>query len=329
MPDLFQSGDDVWKGLMGLSEEAIINVGVIGVGHLGQHHARIYASLPHVALKCVVDSDQTRGQKIAATYGCDYFSDYRSIPYALDAISVVVPTVAHFEVASYFLEKKIHVLVEKPVTQTLEEAARLQEICKGKELIFQVGHIERFNPVWKDVLPKINNPRFMEVHRLAPFKGRSTDISVVLDLMIHDLDIILNLVNSPVKNIACNGVPVIGSLADIVNARLEFENGCVANVTASRISQKEMRKIRIFQPRSYVQLDYQNREGEMITLDNGQFLRTEIKGSGEEPLKIELEHFLYCIRHRQEPRVTLHHGQLALETALTIQSKVNASLDMR
>ena len=224
-----------------------IRTAVIGVGHLGKHHARIYNELPNSELVCVVDLNETEGRNIARNLNVPFEKDFHVIAKEVDAVSVVVPTVAHFEVARFFLENGVHVLVEKPVTETIEQATALENLVTNTQLVLQVGHIERFNPAWLAVREKVVNPRYMEIHRLAPFKGRSIDVGVVLDLMIHDIDLILDFVKSPIKQIHASGIGILTPSIDIANARLEFENGAIANVTSSRVSLKQERKIRFFQ----------------------------------------------------------------------------------
>ncbi|MCI0529163.1 MAG: Gfo/Idh/MocA family oxidoreductase, partial [Nitrospira sp.] len=233
-----------------------IKVGVVGVGYLGQHHARIYSKMPGVELVGVVDIDAEKANAIAAQTGCQAYGDYHALLDQVQAVSIVVPTVLHHELASKFLRAGMDVLLEKPMTVTLQEADELIQEAEKKGSLLQIGHLERFNSVVRALNGRIQKPRFIESHRLGPFVERGTDVHVVLDLMIHDIDIILSLVNSPVELIRAVGVPVISSQIDIANARIEFASGCVANVTASRVSRDKMRKVRIFQPDVYISLDY-------------------------------------------------------------------------
>ena len=300
-----------------------IRTAVIGVGHLGRHHARIYNELPNAELVCVVDVNEKEGQTVAKNLNDPFEKDYRVIAKEVDAVSVVVPTVGHYEVARFFLEKGVHVLVEKPVTETIEQATALENLVTNTPLVLQVGHIERFNPAWLAVREKVINPRYLEIHRLAPFKGRSIDVGVVLDLMIHDIDIVLSIVNDEVVDIRSSGVAVLGKHEDIVSTRVEFKGGCVANLTASRISSKELRKIRIFQPDSYMTLDYKNQSGEFYQVVNGKISVTEIQTDKQEPLKVELADFLSCVDQCRAPKVSIVHGKMALSAALKILKQIN------
>ncbi len=306
-----------------------LRTAVIGVGYLGQFHAEKYAALPNSQLIGVVDVDQKRADEVAAKVGAKGFADYRELFGQVDAVSIVVPTQFHHLVAKAFLENGVHVLLEKPITTTLAEADELIGIAADKGLVFQVGHLERFNPVVMALAGVLENPRFIESVRIAPFKPRGTDVNVVLDLMIHDIDIIQHIVRSPVKQINSIGAPVFTDEEDIANARILFENGCVANVTASRISLKSERRMRIFQPDAYITLDFQNKkvavlrkgEGEMFpgvpnvlideqTFDQGDALRSEISS------------FLDAIEHGTKPEVSGEDGKRALETALMINKKL-------
>ncbi len=299
-----------------------LKVAVIGVGHLGQHHARIYAELPNTELVCVADLNPLRGKEIALKQGVPFISDFKELVGQVDAVSVVVPTISHFEISKFFLENGIHVLVEKPVTETVAQAAFLEHLVGETNLVLQVGHIERFNPAWLAVHETIIDPRFLEIHRLAPFKGRSTDVGVVLDLMIHDIDIALTIVDRKIVDIRSSGVAVLGKHEDIVSSRIEFEGGCVANMTASRISQKEMRKIRIFQPHCYMTLDYHKQTGDYYELKDGNIQITPIKTVREEPLKVELADFVRCVLESAEPKVSIRHGKMALAAALKILDQI-------
>lgn len=237
-----------------------IPVGVIGVGYLGRHHARLYAELSGARLVGVVDVDAARAREVAAATGSRAFTDYRELLPQVQAVSVVVPTSAHHDVTVACLKAGLDVLLEKPITVTLEEADRLIALADAAKRIIQIGHLERFNGAVRALVTRLAAPRFIESHRLGPFVGRGTDVHVILDLMIHDLDIILSLVRSPITEIRAVGVPVLTPNIDIANARLEFADGCVANITASRVSKDPMRKLRIFQPDAYFSLDYQKQE---------------------------------------------------------------------
>ena len=233
-----------------------IKVGVIGVGSLGQHHARLYAAMDNVDLTCVVDTSEA-GKEIAQKCSAEYFAEYKKILDKVDAVSIAVPTTLHFEIAKFFLENDKHVLLEKPITVTAKEAQKLLKIhSKKKKLIFQIGHIERFNVAIEKLQEMNSKPLLIEAHRLGPFTARSLDVSVVLDLMIHDIDIILQLVDSEVKKIDAIGVPILTETTDMASVRLEFKNGAVANITASRVSPKKLRKIRVFEHNAYISIDY-------------------------------------------------------------------------
>jgi len=299
-----------------------IKVAVIGVGHLGQHHARIYSELPDSELVCVVDNNQKQGEKIASKLNVPFFSNYKEIKDNVDAVSIVVPTTYHFEIAKYFLSHGIHTLIEKPVTQTVEHAEQLEQLVSKNNLILQVGHIERFNPAWLAVSEYVSNPKFIEIHRLAPYKGRSVDVGVVLDLMIHDIDIVLTILNKKIIDIRSSGLSVLGGNEDIVNARIEFEGGCVANINASRISSKEMRKFRIFQPNSYISIDYKKQSARIYTIDNGKIKTKKIKTFKDEPLKLELKDFIKCVDESGEPKVSITHGKQAIKAALDIVKQI-------
>lgn len=305
-------------------KEQKVRTAVIGVGHLGKHHARIYNELPNTELVCVVDINEKDGKAIADNLKVPFEKNYRTIAKHVDAVSIVVPTIAHYEVAKFFLENGVHVLVEKPVTETVEQASILENLVTNTSLVLQVGHIERFNPAWIAVHEKIRNPRFIEIHRLAPFKGRSMDVGVVLDLMIHDIDIVMSIVGDAIVDIRSSGVAVLGKHEDIVNSRIEFKGGCVANITASRISSKELRKIRIFEPDCYMTLDYRNQTGEIYELKGGKIKVSEIKTSKDEPLKIEIADFIRCVTESIAPRVSILHGKLALSAALKILKQIKS-----
>ncbi len=306
-----------------------LRTAVVGVGYLGQFHAEKYAQLADAELVAVVDVDRRRADEIAARLGTRGLDDYRELFGMVDAVSIAVPTRYHFEVARAFLDRGIHVLLEKPITTTLDEADELIKVAKERGALLQVGHLERFNPVIMALDGLLTKPGFIESVRIAPFKPRGTDVNVVLDLMIHDIDIIQNMVKSPVTQINSIGAPVFTSEEDIANARILFANGCVANVTASRISLKSERRMRIFQPDSYISVDFQNKklavfrkgEGEMqpgvpnIQMDEQSFEQGDA-------LKSEIEAFLAAISTGNPPVVSGEDGRLALETALMINKKL-------
>ncbi len=309
-----------------------LRVGVIGVGYIGKFHAEKYAGMNEVELVGVVDIEKEKAEDMAATLGASAYTNYKDLFGKVDAVSIVVPTPIHFTVSKDFLENGIDVLIEKPITTTLEEADELINIAESKDLIIQVGHLERFNPAVVALQDIVKNPRFIESHRLSIYKERCTDVSVVLDLMIHDIDIILNFVRSSMKSIHAAGIPVISKHVDIANARLEFENGCVANVTASRISIKNERKIRLFQRDAYVSVDFANHEITVVR-QNKNSSSGLIPGMGIKQLRFdkgdaledELKSFVKSVQNRKTPEVTGQMGRDALKTALSIMKQINTS----
>lgn len=307
-----------------------LRTAVIGVGYLGDFHAQKYAAIEGVELVGVVDADAARAAEVALTCGCKPFTDYRELIGQVDAVSVVVPTQYHHQVAKEFLAAGVHVLIEKPITVTIEQADELISLADAGKLVFQVGHLERFNPVLMAVEGVLIEPLFVESVRIAPFKPRGTDVNVVLDLMIHDIEIIQHLVKSPVAKIDAIGAPVFTGEEDIANARIAFENGCVANVTASRISLKSERKMRIFQRDAYLTLDFQNKkvlvakkgEGELMPgIPNVQVKEQELGQS--DPLLSEISSFVKAINEGGQPQVSGRDGRMALETALKINEALN------
>lgn len=309
-----------------------IRVAVVGVGHLGQHHARIYAQNPKCELVCVVDSDKKAAQRIAKQWDTQACYDFHEIFGRVDACSIAVPTIYHYDIARECLDHGLHLLVEKPITSTVAEAHHLIEIARRNERILQVGHIERFNAAIMRLKKVIDRPAFIEGHRLGPYDGRIKDVGVVLDLMIHDLDIILNLVNSPVISVEGTGVGIYTDKEDIANARIHFANGCVANLTASRVTPNKKRKIRIFQHDAYISVDYIEQEMEIFQRvkipkappgsPNVSIVRKKEKIQKEEPLKLELEHFIECIIRGTEPMVKGEHARDALQLAVEISDQI-------
>lgn len=299
-----------------------INVGVVGVGYLGKEHARIYSQLPGCRLVGVVDNVPKVAETIAKKTGCRAFASAAELLPHVDAVSVVVPTTWHCDVAKFFLQAGKDVFIEKPITETTAQAEELVRLAQEKQLLLQVGHIERFNPVLSYLDRNLKEPIFIEAHRLSPYPGRGTDVSVILDLMIHDLDVILNLVRAPLVSFDAVGVAVLSRSEDIANARLKFSNGCVANITTSRISPEKMRKIRIFSTDSYISLDYQNQAGEVYWKENGSIKRDKIPVTKDEPLKLELASFLDSVRRRSEPKVSGEQGKRALDVAVGIIAQI-------
>ena len=306
-----------------------LRVGVVGVGYLGKFHAQKYHGMPEVDLVGVVDPDPIQGKTVASENGTAFYENHQSLFGKVDAISIAAPTPAHFSIAKDFLKRDVDVLIEKPITSLLEDADELIRIAETNGLIIQVGHLERFNPAVVALEGKIDHPRFIESHRLSIFQGRCTDVSVVLDLMIHDIDLILNLVGSTIKSVHAAGIEVVSGNVDIANARLEFDNGAVANVTASRISSKNERKLRLFQKDAYISIDFANHTIMLVRPDSDQ-PETIIPGMKIEELKFnkgdalddELKSFVQSVKHRRQPLVTGQMGRNALKTALAIMSQI-------
>ena len=306
------------------ASERIVKVAVIGVGHLGHHHARIYTELPGVELAAVVDVAETRRREEGGRLRVPALSDYRELLGKVDAVSVAVPTVLHHQITREFLLAGSDVLVEKPITRTLCEADDLVGIAVATGRILQVGHSERYNGGVQALAQHIHDPDFIEVHRMGPFPGRGTDVDVVLDLMIHDIDIILTLVGSSVTSVSAVGVPVVSDQVDIANARLEFASGCVANITASRVTGERLRRIRVFQRDTYFVLDYASQELHLFrpapagASGKSRLSRVEIPVARKEPLRQELTEFVNSVRSRRPPMVAGEAGRDALAVAARI-----------
>jgi len=310
-----------------------LKVAVVGVGHLGKWHADKYAACTDCELTAVVDSDAGLAREIASRHGADAFQDYREILSGVDAVSLVVPTSLHYKIGREFLEAGIHCLIEKPITESVAEADTLVNIARDNGLVLQVGHIERFNSVMLGIRERLLAPQFIESTRLAPFTLRATDVSVILDLMIHDIDLILDLVDSPIARISASGISVLSDTIDIANARIEFENHCVANVTASRISRKRERKLRIFQKDAYLSADLQNkllavnRKGET---DNAEGFKDitheEFNYDDNDALNLEILDFVAAIRSGGRPQVNGEDGRRALQTAIAITTQIRDAL---
>ena len=305
-----------------------IKVGVVGVGSLGQWHARVYSELPGAELVGVYDINTRRAQDIAARYKTRVFTDFNELAAQVEAASIVVPADKHHEVAMQMIAKGVNLLVEKPIAVTTAEAEEMVTTAREKKLILQVGHLERFNPVMKFLESVLARPRFIEAHRLSPYptplfggKPRGTEVSVILDLMIHDLEIILHLVRSTVKEIHAVGVPVLSPSEDIANVRLTFENGCVANITTSRISPESLRKIRIFQEDAYISLDYQRQAGEIYRRKAGRIEKSRVPIEKGNALDIELASFIDCVRAKGSPVVSGEQAAEALSLAAIICKK--------
>jgi predicted dehydrogenase len=332
--------------------KSIIRLGVVGTGSMGKNHARIFSEMPGAKFTAILDANAATASAMAAQYGAQAIGTLEDFIPHVDAVTVATPTVTHFEIAKALLEAGKHVLVEKPFTETPEQAKELCAIAQQRGLVLQVGHIERFNPVMPALEQRLTAPKFIEATRLSPYPGRSLDVGVVLDVMIHDLEIILHLVRSPWVQVDAVGVPILSKREDIANVRIRFENGCVANITASRISQEKVRKIRVFQPDAYLSLDYQRQEGYLMRLAgeaekestligklfgaaSGGTIVTEFAGKRivrepvaiekDEPLKRELLSFVECAREGAQPKVSGHEATAALELALEITRKIDAA----
>jgi len=298
-----------------------IRVGVVGIGYLGSRHARIFAKLEGVSLVGLCDTDPAK-KETARKFRAPFYEDYRSLFGQVDAASIVVPTQDHHRVAKEFLEQGIPLLIEKPMTKSVEEADGLLRIAREKKCLIQVGHVERFNSAFQAALPFVKNPMFIECHRLGPFKKRSLDVGVVLDLMIHDIDLTLALIQSPVERVDGIGINVLTDAEDIANARLTFQNGAVANLTASRLTQKSMRKIRIFAEETYLSLDTVGQKVARYWKEKGVIHGKRIHFKRKEPLKEELAAFVEAVRTQQRPIVSGEDAREALRVALDIQEKI-------
>jgi len=302
-----------------------VRVGVVGIGRLGSEHARVYAGMKEVCLIGVADKLEKLAEEVGGKYKTGSFTDYRSLFGKIEAVSIAVPTDLHYGIAKDFLENDIHVLVEKPITQTLKQAEKLISLSEKRKVTLQVGHIERFNSAIQELGRKLKNPRFIECHRLSQYQKRGTEVGVVLDLMIHDIDIILSLVKSPVRRIEAIGVKVLSPYEDIANARITFANGAVANVTSSRVSREKVRKIRIFGEDRYASVDFLNqaisiykRTVRGIVVETPEINKTE-------PLKQELSHFVNCVVRKRKPIISGEPAKEALQIALRISKKINKS----
>lgn len=312
----------------------MLKIGILGAGHLGKIHLRIVASSPTYELVGLYDPDAKAVAKLVKEQGYKAFKSAEALIEAVDVVSIITPTLSHFEMAKMAITAKKHVFIEKPIAKTDQEAAILIQLAEEHGVFGQVGHVERFNPAFKAVQSSLQNPMFIETHRLAEFNPRGTDVSVVLDLMIHDIDIVLSVVHSPIKHIDASGVAVISDTPDISNARIVFENGCVANFTASRISLKKMRKTRFFQKNAYIAVDYLTHKVEVVKMkdapehaDDLSILLTNAEGKKKQiyfenpsitesnAIQDELEHFASCIHANKKPTVSLQDGAYALEVA--------------
>jgi len=302
-----------------------VKVGVVGVGAIGRNHARIYAALESADLVAIYDANLEHARALADEFGTEAVGSVAELVERVDAASVATPTVTHREIATLLLSAGKHVLVEKPISDSVDDARAMIALAAEKGCVLQVGHIERFNPVMSQLESRLNSPKFIECHRLSPFPQRSLDIGVVLDLMIHDLEIVLHLVNSPIAMIDAVGIPVLTRREDIANARIRFENGCVANITASRISPERLRKIRVFQSDAYLSLDYQDQSGWIYRKDGMTIAKEEVEVERDEPLKCELAAFVDCAARGEQPKVSGLQGAAALDVALEITRLIEAA----
>ncbi len=317
-----------------MGDDKKVRVAVIGVGYLGRFHALRWKEVPGAELVGVFDTDPERARQVAAEAGCPAFPDLEALLEQADAVSIVVPTADHYAVAKQALLKDKDILLEKPITSTLEQADELIGFASERKRIFMVGHLERFNPAVRALSEALTRPAFIEVHRLGPFLERASNVDVVRDLMIHDLDIVLSLVNSKLERVSAMGIAVLSDKIDIANARVEFENGTVANFTASRVSLGQpLRKIRIFQPENYISLDYQKKEMAVFTLGPGEekdpMSRIKIRQvsiDDDDALRTELAAFAESVRTRSMPVVTGEDGRRALEAAMIVNKEIAGSL---
>lgn len=300
-----------------------LKVAVIGVGSLGSIHARIYSSMDDIELVGICDTDKNRLRHLADELGVEGYNDYRKLFDKIDAASVVVPTKIHYQVSKEFLKAGVHLLIEKPITQTVKEADELLDIARSKDLTLAVGHVERFNAAIESIHKLKGDIKFIECHRLGPFTPRVKDVGVVLDLMIHDLDIILDLIRVPIKNIEAVGVNILSKHEDIANARIAFDNGAVCNITASRITAYTLRKIRIFQPNAYISLDYVKQDAAIYKKHMGKIVSKQIDIKKEKPLQKELSSFISCVRSGKKPLAAGLEGRQALAVALEVLRKIN------
>lgn len=300
-----------------------LKIAIIGLGHLGTRHLKTYNELKdRVTLIGLCDTRKDVAERLAHQQQIPFFKNYQNLTGKIDAVNICTPTISHFEIAKYFLERDVNAFIEKPITITLDEADELNAIASKRHLKLQVGHVERFNAAFQAIKIFTKQPLFIECHRLNHFPNRSLDIGVVLDLMIHDIDIILGLVQSPIKDIQAVGTNVLTDLEDIANVRLTFKNGCVCNLTASRVSDEVVRKIRIFLKKTYISLDYVKQEAFIYKKHEKLILKHALPIEKEPPLKKELESFIRCIKEDTTPVISGIEGKEALRVALQINKKI-------
>jgi len=306
-----------------MSEGSKIRCGVVGTGYLGQHHARLYAALPNCELVGIVEANAQRAAEISELHQCECFASVEELAASCDAVSVVVPTDRHCEVALPLLAGGCHLLIEKPLCSSLDEAEQILSAANAAGRIVQVGHIEHYNPVMGYLENAVTAPQFITADRLAPYNPRGTEVGVVLDLMIHDIGVILALVNAPIQSVEAVGVNVLSNSEDIANARITFENGCVANINTSRVSMKKVREIRVFQPANYLSLDFMNQSGHFLRKEDIELVREEIPIEKDEPLKLELASFTQAVHDASQPKVGAELGRSALELAIQITDLIH------
>lgn len=302
-----------------------VKVGIVGVGHLGAIHAKVYSKMDNVDLVGVCDCNLERALEIGKKYHTRSYADYEDLFGKVEAASIVVPTSLHYNIAKEFLNAGIHVLIEKPITKTLSEADELIEIAQKKDLIIQVGHVERFNAAVLALEQYLKKPKFIECQRLGPFHKRVEDVGVVLDLMIHDIDIVIGLIKQDVVNIEAVGLSTMSDHEDVANVRLIFADGTIADITASRVTKDVVRKIRIFQEDSYISLDYMDQDVTIFKKTGNKILKEKVKIKKTQPLNEELESFIKCVTAHQKPIVSGVEGRRALQVALAIIEKIKST----
>ncbi|NKB62848.1 MAG: gfo/Idh/MocA family oxidoreductase [Gammaproteobacteria bacterium] len=308
-------------------------VAVIGVGYLGKIHARIYHAMGNVDLVAVVDTDIQAVESVCEQFGCQGMTRIEDLPRDIEAVSIVVPTSLHLPVSEYFLQRKVHTMLEKPIAPSVVESQKIVDAAEESRAILQIGHLERFNAGVMKLAELADDPRFIEVHRLGTFVERATDVDVVTDLMIHDIDIVLSLVDSPLCHVSATGTSVVTDHVDIANARLEFENGAVANVTASRVSRNQFRRIRVFSRQHYLGLNFADQQLEEVLpgeIKPGsrfpELINRKIDVKPQLPLNAELDHFIQCVQTNAPPLVTGHHGLVAVKVAEIVRQKIADSM---
>ena len=303
-----------------------VKVAVIGIGYLGEFHAQKYKANKDAELVAIVDTNRLRRDEISRQLGVKSYNNFESVLDKVDAVSIVVPTNLHYKTASYFIKKNKHVLIEKPFASTVSEAKKLKKLASKRNIVLQIGHLERFNKAFMKLKNEVKNPIFIECNRISPFKIRGTEVNVIMDLMIHDLDIVMSLNNSNIKNIQANGASVLTNKTDIANVRITFENGCVCNLSASRISEKIERKMRVFQKNSYFSLDYQDCNldsyKKVISGKINKIEKNKNNFLNNDPLNEEIKSFIECTKKNKRPVVDAVDGIKALQYAIKISNLI-------